>query len=118
MTDLPFTNWVSMSDTALMEHIGAFIRHHRMAQNKTQAELASASGISRSTLSLLERGESVTIPTLLQVLRILDQLNVMNAFEVKERIRPLALAKLQIEKRQRARSKPVKQDEHSDETDW
>lgn len=103
MTDLSYTNWDSMSDKALAEHIGAFISHHRLAQNKTQDILANAAGISRSTLSLLERGETVTLTTLIQTLRALDQLHVMEVFSVKQTVSPLALAKIQKEKRQRAR---------------
>jgi transcriptional regulator with XRE-family HTH domain len=117
MTDNSFNIWASMSDKALAEYIGAFFRHHRMEQNKTQDELAAAAGISRSTLSLLERGETVTVSTLIQVLRVLDQLAVLNTFEVRETISPLALAKQQREKRQRARSKP-KKDENIENTDW
>lgn len=98
-------NWSSMSDKALADHIGAFIRYHRLDQNKTQDDLAAAAGISRSTLSLLERGETVTLATLIQVLRVLDQLEVMSTFNVNESLSPLALAKLQKEKRQRASGK-------------
>lgn len=117
MTDKAFKEWASMNDKALVEHIGAFVRHHRMEQNKTQDELATAAGISRSTLSLLERGETVTVTTLIQVLRVLDQLSVLSAFDVRETISPLALAKLQKEKRQRARSKAGK-DKNQKDTDW
>ena len=117
MTDKAFKEWASMNDKALVEHIGAFVRHHRMEQNKTQDELATAAGISRSTLSLLERGETVTVTTLIQVLRVLDQLSVLSAFNVRETISPLALAKLQKEKRQRARSKAGK-DKNQKDTDW
>jgi len=59
MTDFSYKDWESMSDKALAEHIGTFIKHHRMEQNKTQDVLAKAAGISRSTLSLLERGEQL-----------------------------------------------------------
>jgi transcriptional regulator with XRE-family HTH domain len=103
MTDLSYTNWDSMSDKALSEHIGIFINHHRLDQNKTQDVLANAAGISRSTLSLLERGETVTLATLIQTLRALDQLHVMEVFSVKQTVSPLALAKIEKEKRQRAR---------------
>jgi transcriptional regulator with XRE-family HTH domain len=109
MTDKSFKEWASMSDKALTEYIGAFVRHHRMEQSKTQEDLAAAAGISRSTLSLLERGETITVVTLIQVLRVLDQLSVLNAFEVKETISPLALVKLQKGKRQRIRSKKTAQ---------
>lgn len=117
MTDKSFKSIASMSDKAISEYIGTFVRHHRMEQNKTQDELATAAGISRSTLSLLERGETVTVTTLLQVLRVLDQLPVLSAFEVRETISPLALAKLQKGKRQRVRSKSGK-DGNKEETNW
>lgn len=118
MTDISFNKWASMSDKALAKIIGAFVRHHRMEQNKTQDELSAAAGISRSTLSLLERGETVTVTTFIQVLRVLDQLPVLSVFEVKATLSPLELAKLQKEKRQRARSKSGKTDDHSESTDW
>lgn len=117
MTDKSFKEWTSLSDKALSEHIGGFVRHHRMEQNRTQDELSAAAGISRSTLSLLERGETVTVATLIQVLRVLDQLQVLSVFEIKETLSPLALVKLQKEKRQRARGKS-KQKKSEEETDW
>jgi transcriptional regulator with XRE-family HTH domain len=115
MTNESFTNWASMSDAALAGQIGAFVRYHRLEQNKTQDALARDAGISRSTLSLLERGETVTLETLIQVLRVLDQLQVMDAFVVQQRVSPLALAKMQKEKRQRARGK---QDGETTEHEW
>lgn len=117
MTDKSFTEWYSMSDKVLAEYIGSFVRHHRLELNKTQDDLAVASGISRSTLSLLERGKTVTVTTLIQVLRVLDQLQVLNSFEIRETLSPLAMAKLQKEKRHRARGSSKKK-ENKKETDW
>lgn len=105
MTDLSYQNWDSMNDKALAEHIGLFVKHHRMEQNKTQEEIANTAGISRSTLSLLERGETVTLATLIRVLRVLDQLHVMEIFTIQQTISPLALAKMEKNKRKRARGK-------------
>lgn len=105
MTDNSFTNWASMSDKALAKHIGAFIKHHRMEQNKTQQMLATEGGIGRSTLSLMERGETVTLATLIQVLRVLDQLQLMDSFTIQQSISPLTLAKLIKAKRKRASGK-------------
>jgi len=107
-----------MSDKALTEHIGAFIKHHRLEQNKTQEILAQAAGISRSTLSLLERGETVTLATLIQVLRVLDQLHIMDVFTIQQTISPLTLAKMEKEKRKRARGGRGKKEENKNETDW
>jgi transcriptional regulator with XRE-family HTH domain len=108
MTDISYINWDAMNDNALAEQIGVFVKHHRMEQNKTQDFLANAAGISRSTLSLLERGETVTIATLLQVLRVLDQLHIMEAFTVSQTISPLALAKMERDQRKRASGKKEK----------
>ncbi len=105
MTDQSYKNWNSMSDNALVQQIGAFVKYHRMEQNKTQDVLANAAGISRSTLSLLERGETVTLATLIQVLRVLDVLHIMDAFELQQAISPLALAKIEKDKRKRASGK-------------
>jgi len=109
------TSWTSMSDQALAGHIGAFVRHHRLEQNRTQDALAHAACISRSTLSLLERGQTVTLATLIQVLRVLEQLQVMDAFVVEKRVSPLALARMQKEKRQRARGK---QSNDNTQSEW
>jgi hypothetical protein len=53
----------------------------------------------------LERGETVTLATLIQVLRVLDQLHVMEAFSILQTISPLALAKMEKNKRKRASGK-------------
>ncbi len=105
MNDNSYINWTSMSDRALIETIGAFIQHHRLNQNKSQSDVSKAADISRSTLSLLERGEKVSLNSLMQVLRVLDLLHIMDVFKVINEISPIEYAKLQKNKRQRARSK-------------
>ncbi len=104
MNDNSYTDWTSMSDKALMEAIGAFIQRNRLNQNKSQSEIAKAASISRSTLSLLERGEKVSLTSLIQVLRVLDVLYIMDVFKVKNEISPIEYAKLQKKRRQRARN--------------
>ena len=108
MNGISYKNWNAMSDQALASHMGAFVKHHRMEQNKTQEVLAHAAGISRSTLSLLERGEAVTLATFIQVLRVLDQLQVLDVFTVEFVISPILLAKLEKKKRKRASNKKAK----------
>jgi len=75
-------------------------------QNKSQAQVATAAGISRSTLSLLERGEKVRIDSLIQVLRVLDLLYIMDVFKVQDQISPIEYAKLK--KKQRKQASPQK----------
>lgn len=116
MTEISYkTDWNSMSDQAIGNTIGAFIRHHRLSQNKSQNEVAKAANISRSTLSLLERGETVTLATFLQVLRVLDLLYIMDSFKVNEQISPMELAKLDREKRKRA---SAKKSTDKNKSDW
>ena len=117
MSDYSYTNWQSMSDKALAETIGKFVQHHRLNQNKTQHDVAKAAGISRSTLSLLERGEKVSLSSLMQVLRILDLLHIMDVFKVNDEISPIEYIKLQKNKRQRARSKNEKLNSKED-VEW
>lgn len=101
MNDISRNNWNAMSDDRILRQIGEFVKHHRMEQNKTQATLAEDAGISRSTLSLLERGDTVTVATLIRVLRVLDQLHIMDVFVVTRQQSPLALAKAERKKKQR-----------------
>jgi len=95
MSDNSYINWAAMSDAAIAKTIGKFVKLQRTEQNRTQSELAADAGISRSTLSLLERGEPVTLLTLLQVLRILNSLHVLDAFNVQPKISPMLVAEAQ-----------------------
>lgn len=104
MNDMADINWASMTDGALLQAVGNFVRHHRLSQNITQAQLSKSANISRSTLSLMEKGEKITLPTLIQVLRVLDKLYIMSVFKVRDEISPMEYLKLQKNKRQRARN--------------
>lgn len=105
MTDNSYINIKNLSDIAIEKQIGQFIRRKRKQQNKTQSEVAKEAQISRSTLSLLENGETVTVSTLIQVLRVLNLLSFFEPFFAKEELSPLALAKLQLGKKERVRKK-------------
>ncbi len=116
MNDLSYnSNWSSMSDQALSIAIGRYIREHRLSKNISQQAVAKDAGISRSTLSLLEKGEPISLATLLRVLRVLDLLHVLDAFQTSSQPSPIAQAKMDREKRKRA----SKQKENEDiQTDW
>jgi transcriptional regulator with XRE-family HTH domain len=105
MNDNSYNKWTSMTDKALIAKMGEFIQHHRLNKNKTQDDVAGDADMSRSTLSLLERGEKVSLTSLIKVLRVLDLLSIMNAFEVEREISPIQYAKLQKNKKQRASKK-------------
>jgi transcriptional regulator with XRE-family HTH domain len=102
MTDISYNNSVSLNDQVLTAKFGKFVLHHRIQQNKTQEEVAKAAGISRSTLSLIERDGQTTLSTFIQVLRVLNLLYVMDTFEVSDEISPLAYAKMKKKAKKRA----------------
>lgn len=105
MNEKSYMNWLSMSDKALIQTMGSFVQHHRLNQNKSQNNVAKDAGISRSTLSLLERGEKVSLSSFIKVLRVLDLLYIMNIFKIDNEISPIEYAKLQKNKRKRASRK-------------
>lgn len=96
-------NYTQMSDDALVAHIGSFIKHTRAKQNKTQAQLAEISGLNRWTISQIENGESVTLSSLIQILRALDCLYELDEFKYSDEISPLEYAKLKKTTNQRTR---------------
>ena len=105
MSDISGNNWYAMTDKKLSETIGYFIKRQRINQNKSQSEVATAAGVSRSTLSLLERGENVPISSFIQVLRTLELLYVLDEFKVNDEISPIAYAKMKMKNRKRASKK-------------
>ena len=101
MNDISYKNKAAMNDDALGAIIGKFVKHHRILQQKTQSAIAEAAVISRSTLSLLERGENVSLSTLIQVLRVLDLLYILDVFDIYDEISPIAYAKMKRIQRKR-----------------
>ncbi|MGD9826578.1 helix-turn-helix domain-containing protein [Desulfobacter sp.] len=107
-------NWVAMSDKAIISAIGAYIRHQRLEQNKTQAQIAEDAGINRWTVSQIENGGSITLATLIQILRVLDLLNLLSRFTIEESISPIEYARLKEKEKKRARPKPKANDSNGD----
>jgi len=116
MSDKTIMNIYKMSDDAIIQTIGVFVKHHRLQQNITQKNLAEKAGINRTTLSDLELGKRSQLITIIQVLRILNKLHVFESFEVKQQISPIKLAEMEMKKRQKA----SRQDKNTPEnkTDW
>ena len=107
-------NFAQKSDLNIEKSIGAYIKEMRIRQGKTQGEVSKAADISRSTLSLLENGESGSLSNLIKVLRVIDQLHVLSIFEIKKQVSPLSLAKEDQKKRYRASKKSKKSITKSD----
>jgi len=118
MTEISHNNWMSASDTALLETIGTFIKNQRLQQSKTQGQLAEEAGIVRSTLSLFERGKNTSLLVFIQLLRALKLLYMLQEFQVKQQLSPLQLAKMEQTKRLRVRSKTSDNKKKKTESTW
>jgi transcriptional regulator with XRE-family HTH domain len=108
MTDISYIKWEALSDRAVNELLGSFIRQSRLRQNKTQFQLAKEAGIARSTLSLFEKGENSSLMVFIQLMRALNLLHLLKEFEIREQLSPIQLAKLEHSKRQRVKPKTRK----------
>ena len=80
-------SWRDLSDTAIAQRLAAYIKNQRLQANQTQKELATSAGVGLRTLIGIETGGiNMTVLTLIQLLRALDSLNVLEGFEIKEQI--------------------------------
>ena len=111
-------NWSELSDGALLEKIGQFVQQTRLRQNKSQQQVAAAAGVNRSTLSQVENGRGGTLLSLIQILRVLNQISFLNVFQVEEKVSPMYLAKLEMKKRRRARTPKTEDPKPDSLPDW
>lgn len=95
-------NWYSMSDTAIIEELGKQLKRMRMKANMTQQELADKCGLFRSTISEIENGRASSMLSFVQILRALNELEVLQGFVLPDEISPLKVAEQQAKLRKRA----------------
>ena len=107
-----------MTDDAIAGQIGIFVKDVRITKQKTQDQLAEESGLSRYTISKIENGGSVTLQVLIQVLRALDSLYVLNNFKIAEIMSPLEAVKLKAKKKKRVRPTEKPNKTSSKKSNW
>ena len=97
-------NLTAMADPAIVRELCHSLRQMRLNKNLSQEELARRSGLNRVTISRMEGGRAATLLTLVQVLRALDKLDVLNAFREEPEMSPLKM--LRAEEKQRKKASP------------
>lgn len=95
-------DWYALSDVAAVKEIGRNLQLIRLNQNISQQEVAHQTGLSRLTISQVENGRPASTLTLVQLLRALGRLDVMEVLEQSATISPLQAARLARQRRQRA----------------
>jgi len=111
-------DWASMADKEIIRTVGSYIKQQRLEQNMTQAQLANDAGINRWTVGQIENGESVTLGSFIQILRVLDLLNILSVFSVEDKISPIEYAKSIAKKRKRARPGRNSHESNESDTEW
>ncbi len=94
------------TDTTIVRSLGQAIKQMRLRRNITQDMLAEKAGVDRATIGRMEKGSASTLLTLVQVLRALDQLAVLDAFERENEVSPLQ--ELKRQQKQKERASPTK----------
>ena len=94
-----------MSDKAIREELGRHIKQMRINARFSQQELAEKAGIARATITNFENGKGGTIDSLIAILRHLQKLNILDAFETNSPISPIAMEEAASYKITRVRNK-------------
>lgn len=99
-------NWIGLNDHQVVAQLGQELRRMRLERNLTQAEVAERTGLDRTTVVQLEAGRAATLLTVVQVLRAIGQLPLLDAFHQVPQPTPYMLVEAQEQylKKQRKRA--------------
>lgn len=82
-----------MNEMVILQRIGARMREIRLEQNLKQKDLAEKSGLSMFSISQMETGHNTSVQSLVQVLRALDRLDMIEPFLREKQVDAEALAR-------------------------
>jgi transcriptional regulator with XRE-family HTH domain len=116
---LPSQNWYSMSDPAIVTELCHSLKQIRLQQNLTQEQLAEKAGLSRSAISEMENGKTaVSLITIIQLLRALQQLHLLDNWKVSANASPLQVAKYTAKGRLRSSGKVLRKKVNKEKSEW
>jgi len=108
-----------MSDPAIVNELCKSLKQFRLLQNLTQEQLADKAGLSRSAISQMEVGKSaVSLITVIQVLRALQQLHLLDNWSASANVSPLQAAKYSGKDRLRASGKASQRKANKEDSEW
>lgn len=108
----------AFADNMIISKIGEVIKRQRLDRNVSQKELAVSAGVAISSVAALERGESVSLKTLIPLLRALNSLDMLSVFLREPEISPIAYAKQLQNRKTRKRASATKGTKDKTESEW
>lgn len=103
-------DWKLLTDDKVLDKLGSELRRMRLERNLTQATVAERAGVDRTTVVKLEAGSAVSVLILVQVLRALGRLDVLDNFHEEPRLTPMMAFEQEAKyyRKQRKRASPKK----------
>lgn len=109
------------TDADILKRVGEKVKERRLEMNIGQDKLALWSGIGRSSVINLEKGKSVSLFTLIAILRALKSLERLEGLVSEEPLSPIAYAKalegIKV-RRRAAKSKNIESQSDKDIPQW
>ena len=91
-----------LTDESVLAELGERLSRTRLERNLTQRELAAEAGVERKAIQRIEAGDSVTLISLIRVLRALGLLEALDGLVPEPTPSPIELLALQGRRRRRA----------------
>ena len=108
----------ALTDNMILSKLGETIKRLRLEHNVSQKDLSLSAGVSISSVAALERGESVSLKTLIPLLRALNSLDMLSDFFKEPEISPIVYAKLLDGQKSRKRASATKNNNEKTELEW
>ena len=87
------------SDRVLMERIGQMIRKRRIGVQMTQKQLSEQASVAISSVASMEKGGNCSLLTIIQVLRTIRSLDLLEPFLREEELSPIAYSEAMSKQR-------------------
>lgn len=99
-------DWYSMTNARIEIEVGERLKKLRLEYNITQNDLAKKTGLSRVSISKIERGKGVNLSSLIEIMRGLRVLENIAYLIPEQEISPIELIRLKNKsKKKRASTK-------------
>lgn len=103
-------NWLFLTESEILIEIGTRLKKIRLQHNLTQKELGQEVGLSVSTISLIEKGKSTSVESLIRILIRLNRIkDLESVFRVGENLElKLKFEKAKLRSERKRASKKIK----------